>query len=109
MYVAKYCPICEKAAANNTTTLDHQCFKNWSGSSTSMESDIILEGFRRSVVMHKLKYINLLGDGNSSVYKKLCIERPYGPKTLIKKIECTNDLVRNYISKVRILSDKRMS
>ena len=74
-----------------------------------MESDIILEGFRRSVVMHKVKYINLLGDGNSSVYKKLCIIRSYGPKTLVKKIECTNHLVPNYVSKVRILSEKRLS
>lgn len=41
--------------------------------------------------------------------KKICKEKPYGPKTNVKKIECTNHLLRNYCIKLRDLSKKRIS
>ena len=59
----KYCTTC-----HNGTNKNHLCFKNWNGSSTSMESDIILEGFKQSMTMHGLKYGFLVADGDSSVY-----------------------------------------
>ena len=37
----KFCSACEKGSNK-----EHECFRNWDGSSSSMESDIILEGFR---------------------------------------------------------------
>ena len=33
-----------------------------------MESDIILEGFRKAEQQHGLQYINFIGDGDSSVH-----------------------------------------
>lgn len=67
----------------------HECFKNRDKPSTAMEVSIILEGFMRSVEMHNLKYVYLIGDGDSSVTKKLIEARPYGSK-LVQKIECCN-------------------
>ena len=41
----KYCSLCAISTRNNVTAPPHQCYHNWSGSSCSMEADIILEGF----------------------------------------------------------------
>jgi len=82
----KYCSICVKADATSSEPPIHKCYKNWEGTSTAMESDIILEGFRQSINMHNLIYHKLIGDGDSSVTKKLSIAQPYGPNCLIKKI-----------------------
>lgn len=41
--------------------------------------------------------------------KRLREANPYGPNIVIKKIECTNHLLRNYINKLRDISNKRKS
>lgn len=99
-----------------------------------MEADGIVEGFVNSVKMHGLKfncligkrillhiskkgnehvesfialkrmYIKFLGDGDSSVTKRLNDRMPYGPNFPIKKIECRNHLLRNYATKLTILA-----
>jgi len=59
--------------------------------------------------MHNLIYRKLIGDGDSSVTKKLSIAQPYGPNCLVKKIECKNHILRNYISKLNDMAAKRKS
>jgi len=66
-----------KAEATSSEPPTHKCCKNWEGTSTDMESDIILEGFRQTINMHNLVYNKLIGDGDSSVTKKLSIDQPY--------------------------------
>lgn len=104
----KYCSTCQYYCTKNEDIPVHKCFKNWSGTSTSMETDIIIEGFRTSIDTHGLKYLTLVGDGDSSVYNKLMEIKPYGPQTGIKKIECKNHLLRNFSSKLRDLSSELM-
>ena len=41
----KYCSICAINARRGTPIPEHNCFRIWSGSSCSMEADIILEVF----------------------------------------------------------------
>jgi hypothetical protein len=74
-------------------TPSHKCFKNFKSTSTSMETAIILEGFKNSVAMHNLKYTKIIGDGDSSVYKKIKESMPYGPHCFIEKIECRNHIL----------------
>lgn len=105
----KYCTICEIAKRSNKTVRSHICYKNWSSTSTSMESDIIVEGFNESISMHNLVYSKLIGDGDSSVTKKLHLAKPYGPNFTITKIECTNHIMRNYINRLRDMTVKRKS
>ena len=45
---------------------EHTCFKNWYGSSSAMESDWLVEGFRAAEVMHGLRYTHVIGDVDSS-------------------------------------------
>lgn len=49
-------------------------------------------------------YIIVLGDGDSSVLKKLLEIVPYGPHQLVQKIECRNHILRNYSTKLSALT-----
>ena len=97
----KFCAVCAKDA-----TKSHECYKNWSGSSSSMESDIILEGFRKAEQQHGLRYINFIGDGDSSVHTTL-ISGVSGWGHAISKQECTNHAVKCYRSSLEnLVKDK---
>lgn len=99
----KYCTICACAAKTKVESPPHTCYKNWAGSSTRMESDIIVEGFHRSIDMYGAMYGTILADGDSSVYNSLIETRPY-PNLTVEKIECSNHLLRNYCSKLKGLT-----
>uniref|UniRef100_A0A2S2QTQ8 Mutator-like transposase domain-containing protein n=1 Tax=Sipha flava TaxID=143950 RepID=A0A2S2QTQ8_9HEMI len=105
----KYCSICAKAQLISKEPNTHKCFKNWLGTSTCLEPDIILEGFKESVSMHNLIYSRLIGDGDSSVIKILNMAKSYGPTLLVKKIECKNHILRNYINRLKEITSKRKS
>ncbi|KAJ8964170.1 hypothetical protein NQ314_005080 [Rhamnusium bicolor] len=97
--------ICARAEKKGMPIPEHKCFKNWSKTSTRMETDIIVEGFKRSLEMHGIIYSQLIGDGDSSVSRKLFEARPYGNK-LVEKIECRNHLWRNFCKKIRDICGK---
>ena len=54
----KYCTAFTQGVSPN----QHICFKNWNESSSQMESDIILEGFKQSEEVHGVRYIRFIGD-----------------------------------------------
>jgi hypothetical protein len=64
----KYCKKCFYYKNLEKPSPVHKCFKNWKSTSTSMEAAIILDGFKQSLDMHKLRFKNVIGDGDSSVY-----------------------------------------
>ncbi|XP_054257576.1 uncharacterized protein LOC129005927 [Macrosteles quadrilineatus] len=101
----KYCTVCARAAKTARPPSEHACFKNWTGSSPGMETDIILEGFSRSMEMYGAMYGKVLADGDSSVYATLYESRPY-PHLTIEKIECTNHLLRNFCNKLKEVGQK---
>lgn len=105
----KYCSICDSCSSKNVPVINHKCFKNWSGPSTAMETDIIVEGFKTSIQTHGLKYTTLVGDGDSSITKKLTETKPYGNSTVIQKVECRNHLLRNFSRKIRELCKRSRS
>lgn len=94
----KYCVICIRATNKNMSPNSHNCTKNHTGSSTTMEQAILVEGFQASVSSHNLIYSTLIADGDASSYKNILESRPY-PNVPIQKIECTNHLLRNYNGK----------
>nr|XP_034194696.1 uncharacterized protein LOC117610952 [Osmia lignaria]XP_034194697.1 uncharacterized protein LOC117610952 [Osmia lignaria] len=99
----KFCMICQIAAKKKEAAREHRCFKNWGRqqSSTGMESAAIVEGFKCSLEMHGLVYSILVADGDSSVYKKILDNDPYKDYMVhIRKIECTNHLLRNFSRKI---------
>lgn len=60
-----------------------QSCKNFTGPSTAMESEIIVEGFQKTEEIHQLRYLSFIGDGDSSVFAKLKEKVSYG--NIIKK------------------------
>ncbi|CAI6371889.1 unnamed protein product [Macrosiphum euphorbiae] len=103
----KFCCVCFSAKKHDKGPGPHHFFLNWNGPSTAMEADIIVDRFKHSLEMHNLIYSQLIGDGDSSVMKRLRIAKPYGPNFIIKKVECINHLLRNYINRLRDLTSKR--
>ena len=91
----KYCAVCYNKAYEGNP-LQHTCFLNWNGSSSAMEADIILDGFRNCEEQHGVRYIEFIGDGDSSVYPTLISSIPWG--YAIKKLECANHAVKCYRS-----------
>ncbi|VDI82683.1 Hypothetical predicted protein [Mytilus galloprovincialis] len=85
----KYCYICSRALNTQTEPPEHVCFKNWSASSQAMESDILVEGFKQAEKVHGLRYMQLIADGDSSVYAKIQEEVPIWGK-FVTKMECSN-------------------
>ncbi|XP_065906075.1 uncharacterized protein [Dysidea avara] len=61
-----------------------------------METDIIVEGFKKSEAMHGLRYIYMIGDGDSSVYLSVTINVPYGLG--VHKVECANHAIKCFRS-----------
>ncbi|XP_028161435.1 uncharacterized protein LOC114353576 [Ostrinia furnacalis] len=89
----KYCCICARAEKLNEVVKQHECFKNFDGPSTAMESTIIAEGFKKSVEIHGLIYSRFIADGDSSTYSRILATRPYTIVT-VEKIGCKNQRQR---------------
>lgn len=90
----KFCAICARATTKQEEPKAHTCFRNWDGSSSAMEADIIVQGFCVAEEMYKLRYKCFIGDGDSSVYAKIVCKVPYGRQ--VKKVECVNHVIKNY-------------
>ena len=70
-----------------------------------METDIILKGFLQSEQQHGLRYIEFIGDDDSSVFPALVSGVPYGH--YIKKLECANHAVKCYRTALEnLINDK---
>ena len=99
----KYCAVCSIAQKKKSEPPNHQCFKNWSGSSTSMEADIIASGFRLSESMHGVRYTQVIGDGDSSVFYTIQTTVPTYGRDVVK-IECANHAIKCYRSRLEQLA-----
>ena len=98
----KYCSIYSKATDGHVPL--HQCFWNWDESSSAMEIDIILKGFQESEEQHGLRYINYIGDSDSSVQPVLVEGLPWGRD--IKKLECANHAVKCFWTLEKLVAEK---
>ena len=94
----KYCAGCAQGISREK----HKCFKNWSASSSEMESDIILEGFLEAERVHGVRYSRFIGDGDSSVHTTLIQGVPMWGYS-IKKVECANHACKCYRSSLEKL------
>ena len=81
-------------------------FKNWKKLSSSMETDIILIGFKAAEKQHGVRYIKFIRDGDSSVYPSLIAGVP-GWRYAITKQECANHALKCYRASLeRLVKDK---
>ena len=66
-----YCLVCSVAERRQQSPTNHRSYKNWSSSSKAVEADITTEGFRQAESMHGVRYMKVVGDGDSSVMSTL--------------------------------------
>ncbi|KAJ8888146.1 hypothetical protein PR048_007633 [Dryococelus australis] len=111
----RYCSLCASCQNAKQTPLSHMCFLDWKKSATSMESDIVADGFLQSEKLLGLKFNKLIGeilifvlmltgDGDSYVHRKLLETMPHGPNPMVGKVECKNHVLRNYCHKLTDLT-----
>ena len=91
----KYCSVCAHSLKHNTEPQKHDCYKNWDGPSSSMETDILVQGFKEAETKYGLRYTTFTGDGDSSVHTNLVTQVP-GWGHVIRKVECANHAVKCY-------------
>jgi len=84
----------------------HKCYRNWDGPSPAMETDIIREGFKNSLMMHNLVYSKMIGDGDSSVFAD--VEYIY-PGIRVEKLECVNHFIRNLTTKIYNIAQNKLT
>ncbi|KAH8029635.1 hypothetical protein HPB51_002088 [Rhipicephalus microplus] len=94
----KLCSTCEHYSRTGKGKKDHVRYKNWNQSSGAMESDVIVEGFQRSVEMHGVEYRIFIGNGDSSVLHQILTKVEYG--RFVKKRECANHVVKCYTTRL---------
>lgn len=80
------------------------CFKNFEGSSSSMEAEIIAESFKTCIAMYGIIYKRLIADGDASTYAKIFKANPYQSQNLtVEKIELRHSIfstVTKFLQKV---------
>ena len=91
----KYCSTYSEAEKENKTPQTHDWCKNWDGPSASVETDIILQGFKEVESKYGLQYTNFVGDGDSSTHPNWITGVP-GWGYAIKKLECANSAIKYY-------------
>lgn len=97
----KTCIICDRFSRDDTAEIPtHSCYKNWTDSAQSMESDIIVSGFRRSLDDHGLIYRYMVGDADSFVFAKVQSQVIYPGRIPVVKVDCVNHAVRGLNSKI---------
>ncbi|CAC5421049.1 unnamed protein product [Mytilus coruscus] len=74
------------------TPKDHECFKNWTESSQSMESDIIVESFLKANDFG-VRYMHLNADDDSSIHAQIMQRVPVWGK-FVQKMECANHITK---------------
>lgn len=101
----KYCSICAVADNRGIPPQKHTCYKNWTGSSCAMETDILVCGFNAAERMHGVRYMRLVGDGDSSVLANIQQYVPiWGP--MVTKVECANHSIKCYRNRLeKIVTD----
>lgn len=60
--------------------------------------------------MYGLIYNKMVADGDSSCYDAILERNPYRSQNItVKKLECRNHLLRNYIKKIRELTQQKIA
>ena len=81
----------EKEPEYEKWLMTHDCLINHEGSSGSMETEGAVRIFNRSLEKNGLRYINYIGDGDSSAYKRVLVSNPYNDVP-IGKLECVGHI-----------------
>lgn len=92
----KYCAVCQKIENDKEPPHEHQCNRDYVGPSTGMEPKLLVKGFKECEEKYRIRFIEMIADGDSSVINELnCANIYRDPIEKIEKKECTLHLFRN--------------
>ncbi|GFY63250.1 uncharacterized protein TNIN_294271 [Trichonephila inaurata madagascariensis] len=77
----KICLICQAVKTGRIPDKNHICYKNWKGSSTDMESNIIVEGVQFLETVHHICCTRIMADEDSNVISSI-------QEKLVMVVEC---------------------
>lgn len=104
----KTCATCRIAESRGVSRVkEHICSRNHGKnlSSTSMESDGVVEAFVNSVERNRCIYGTMISDGDASNYFKVLAANPYGEYNVqVKNILCVQHLKRNLATNAKELA-----
>ena len=85
----------------------HECDANFTGSAGAMEPEGALEMFERSMD-YKVRFKNLISDGDSKTHSLLLQEQPYGPETdhQVEKMDCVGHVQKRMGTALRNLKQQ---
>lgn len=70
-----------------------------------MEANILAEEFQKSKAIYGIIYNKIVADSDISCYDAILERHSCRPHNItVKKLECRNHLLRNYIKKIRKLT-----
>ena len=72
-----------------------------------METEAAVIMWRRSLLLHCFRYMEMLGDGDGKAHGKVNGIQPYGPEVTIKIIECVNHVTKRMGTALRTRVEKR--
>lgn len=82
-------------------------YRSWSDSSSTMELDIILEGFLQAESTHGVQFNKFIGDRDSSVHSTLITGAPgWGRATV--RLECANHTSKYYRGRLELVQRKTL-
>ena len=90
----------EGRAAFDRFMADHKCAINYSGSAGAMEANGVVQVFKESKDVHKVRITNFIGDGDSKSYASVVNADQY-PGTIINKLECVGHVQKRCGSRLR--------
>ncbi|XP_013398023.2 uncharacterized protein LOC106164605 [Lingula anatina] len=80
-----------------------QCPQNHDGSAQAMEAEGVSVLYNRSLELYNLRYNPFVGDGDSSAFRRVQREQPYGPEVALVKEECVGHVQKRMGSRLRRL------
>lgn len=100
--ISKVCETCQRSTLDKNSPeyalwlQQHKesgnCFCNFEGPSTGMETAAAKTLWSRSIAKHKMRYIAILSDGDNKTLQALNELQPYGSEVTITKLECVNHI-----------------
>ncbi|GBM19685.1 hypothetical protein AVEN_199854-1 [Araneus ventricosus] len=85
------------------------CTKNHIGSSGKMAGDGMVKLFQRSESERGVRYLNYIGDGDSSTFLSISACHPYGENVPLSKVECVGHVQKRMGSRLRKLKNIYMA
>ena len=107
--MSKFCKSCQHWSekkdhpAYKKWAASHVCMTNHTKSSGAMESLGALSIFQRSVEKYNLRYLEYIGDGDSSSFQEVENSKPYGNDISLRKLECIGHVQKRVGSRCRNL------